>query len=54
MQTASCNLGGTVTVDGQTFMMRQKVSRWHHVSRYVIGIDGATFINNFIAPTLMM
>ena len=52
MQTASCNLGGTVTVDGQTFTCAEGAYYGGTTYRYVIGIDGgATFINNFIAPT---
>ena len=52
IQTASCNLGGTVTIDEKTFTCAEGAYYGGTTYRYVIGIDGgATFINNFIAPT---
>lgn len=52
MQAATCNLGGTVTVDGASATCAEGAYYGGTTYRYAIGIDGgATFLNNFIAPT---
>ena len=52
MQTATCNLGGTTTIGEDSFTCTEGAYYGGTTYRYVIGIDGgATFINNFIAPT---
>lgn len=52
MQAATCNLGGTTTVGEETFTCAEGAYYGGTTYRYVIGIDGgATFINNYIAPT---
>lgn len=52
MQTATCNLGGTVTEDEQTYTCAEGAYYGGTTYRYVIGIDGgASFVNNYIAPT---
>ncbi|MCI6886859.1 MAG: prolyl oligopeptidase family serine peptidase [Lachnospiraceae bacterium] len=52
MQTATCNLGGTVTEGEEKFTCAEGAYYGGLTYRYVIGIgDGATFINNYIAPT---
>ena len=52
MQAASCNLGGTAAVGENSFTCAEGAYYGGTTYRYVIGIDGgATFINNYIAPT---
>ncbi len=52
MQAASCNLGGSVTIGENRLTCAEGAYYGGTTYRYVIGIDGgATFINNFIAPT---
>ncbi len=52
IQTASCNLGGTVTIDEKNYTCAEGAYYGGTTYRYVIGVDGgATFVNNFIAPT---
>lgn len=52
MQTATCNLGGSATIGDKNFTCAEGAYYGGTTYRYVIAIDGgATFINNFIAPT---
>ena len=52
MQAASCNLGGTATINDEKFTCAEGAYYGGTSYRYIIGIDGgATFINNYIAPT---
>ncbi len=52
MQTATCNLGGTVASGDATLTCAEGAYYGGTTYRYVIGIDGgSTFINNYIAPT---
>ena len=52
LQTAMMNLGGTATVDGVRYTCAEGAYYGGTTYRYVIGIDGgATFLNDFIAPT---
>ena len=52
MQAASCNLGGSATVGEETFTCAEGAYYGGTSYRYAIGIDGgATFLNNYIAPT---
>lgn len=52
MQAASCNLGGKTTIGEESFTCAEGAYYGGTTYRYVIGIgDGATFINNYIAPT---
>ncbi len=52
LQTATCNLGGAVTIGADRFVCAEGAYYGGTTYRYVIGIDGgATFVNNFIAPT---
>ena len=52
MQAATCNLGGKATVGEETYTCVEGAYYGGTSYRYAIGIDGgATFLNNYIAPT---